>query len=434
MSILCLVKRTPRDLLCFDTSFMTFADLKGSININERYDLIYNIAEEIISINLSMLLFERSDVALAATWSELEPLLTSALDDTYGVSPMIPAQMFTIDDGKILLVDPPIETSTDIVGPKIISTTHHESIEMDYGSIDDPTFRNHPFLIHRSKEVIFKHVGVGAPLVDFNQCIPVINGVVHYPVVHEDELYAIDGTQPIKAAVDPNIGTLLIDFTPIGGMETIRFSDCSMVTTQHGYGFKLPTGKTFFNKNFLLVIAGRLVMSTECHRLSDDTIAIVPDKINLDNIRLSNRIIRGFYIRGTQTVRETTSEEDYMLSLYNDDHYESFIIIINNPDIAFYMLNHVSTINPRMLKFPKRIGGLLMRKMTREIVDYNREFDTDGSIVRLPPTKRCCRLIVESEDNQYEVAYSGQTPELFDHAICSEDNGYVMIDVMTKEA
>ena len=389
--------------------------------------------EDIATINLSALMFERPDIAMAEDWVDLESRLTNAMVDIYSVSPMIPAQMFTIDEGKVKLIEPPTTTGEDIVGPKIVSTTHQQNIGMDYGNLLDPTFRNHPFLTHRATEVIFKHLD-NEPVVDFEQCLPVINGVVHYPVVHENELYAVNGTQPIKAAYEPNVGTLLIDFTPLGGMETVRFKDCTVLDTEHGYGFKLPDGKTFKDKQFVLVLAGRLIMSVECHQLGDDSFAIAPSHINLDNIRLSNRIINGYYISGTQTVRQRQTEEEYMLSLTDENHYESFIVIIDNPSIEFYMLNHVSTINPRMLKFPKQIGGLLMRKMTRELIDYNREFDTDGSIVRLAPTKRCCRLIVDREDNQMEVAYSGQTPELFNHAICSEDNGYVMIDVMTKEA
>jgi hypothetical protein len=303
---------------------------------------------------------------------------------------------------------------------------------MDYGTRLDPTLRNHPYLRHKQTDVVFKHTGT-TEAVNFNNCIPIINGKVHYPIVFNNELYAVNGTQVLKSAISPDIGTLLVDFTNIADIDIVRFSDCTYVTTSYGHTFTLPTGKSLENKSYIVVLAGRLIMACEVTQLSNTILAIDPHKVNIENILASNKILNGYYIPNTSVVRVLETPDEYMESTHNADHYDSFVIIVDTPALALHMLNHQTIINPRILKFAKNVGGLLMRKMTREIIDYNRDFDTDGTIVRFAEIKRCCKVIVDDEDNPMEVAYSGQTQGPSDVVISAENEGYVMIDIMSVE-
>ncbi len=433
MNILCLVERTPRDMLCFDKSYRTLDEVRMGVEVNKELTIIAEtIDEEVYVANFSLMMVELKDISLFPSWTELEAYLTTTIMSLYETTPIVPNHMFTVDTGKIIIVESPINTTENTTSPLIVSVQHQLNMGMDFGTRDEPNLRNNPMLKHRLTDVIFKNTGAD-PVVNFDNCIPIINGKVHYPVPFEEELFAVDGTRVLRSADSENLGILLLDFTPMGGMETVRFKDCEVVSDVHGYTYRLPDGKTFADKNFVVVIAGRLVMSTEVDQLDDTTLKITPERINIENIRLSNKILEGSYMPGTNTVEVTESISSYMDGLIAEDHYESYIIIIDNPDVAIHFISPLMTISPRMLKFPGRIGGLLMRKMTREIVDYNREFDSDGSIVRIPQTKMCNRLIVDAEDNLMEIAYSGSVPPGFDHSIGSDDDGWAMIDLIGKE-
>lgn len=446
MKILCLSKRTPRDLTCFDLTYMTFEDLKLSSDINVKYDVIVvDETEETVFIsNLSHILLETPTIMAAADWTALEALLTEPLLVNYKTRSYIPRQRFTIDSGKLKLIanttealgldiDLSIYHMEDMVTPIIVSSSHNQKLIESYGTRNDPSSRNIEFLKHRLTDLIFTHTVVADKAVNFDNTIPIITGKVHYPIVFEDELYAVDGAKALRHIPEGGMASVLVDFSPIGDVELVRIPDCEKIAHPDRTIFRMPEGKSFVGKSILFIIGGRFVMSNEFQRLDERTFVFDPYAIPLKNIVLSNMSILGEQLPNTIIFNDTDPEGTFVTEMQLDSNYENFIVLIDNPTVEFYMVKSEMTVRPGVLRFPPDVGGVLLKNMTREIVDYSRELEIESTIVYMTPSQRLNRLVNESESDMFNIAYVDAIDAISPHSINDKADGFTIIDIVAEE-
>lgn len=446
MKILCITKRTPRDLFCFDQTYAPYIGIKQTFNINERYDIIVvDEVEELVYVaDLSKMMLQNKDIMNAADWDALELLLTEALLVAYKTKSYIPKQRFTVSGGKVKLIP---NTTEDIgldidlslfhmegmVTTKIISATHSLDIEESYGTRNNPSLRNVRFLRHRLEDVIFTHKKTIDRPVNFTNTIPVVSGKVHYPIVYNDELYAINATDALKNLPEGGMGNVLIDFSPIGNIDLVRFPDCEIVPHPTQKLVRMPFGKSFTNKTALFIIGGRFVMSSELKIVDDRTFAFNPYAIPLKNIILSNKAILGDKIPGTMIIQDTDPSGTFAVKMMEEENYDNFIILIDNPTVDFYMLASDMMIKPNMLRFPPEAGGVLIKNFSREVIDYSKELETDHTIVYLAPTQPLNRIINEDANNMHNIAYQSSSIPDFEYAINDKDDGFTIISIVAEE-
>jgi len=446
MKILCITKRTPRDLMCFDTTYSDYNTVKSDIDINTVIDIIVvdEVEETVYIANLSKMLLQQPEVMAAADYTELESVLDEGLLVAYKTKSYIPKQRFTIDSGKLKL----IANTTDILGldidltyyhmrdmvsPKIVSASHSTLLTESYGTISNPSLRNVLFLRNRLRDLIFTHKNqVGEKAVNFANTIPSISGKIHYPIVFEDELYVKDGTKSLKNVPEGGMGNVLIDFTPVGDIDIVRFPDCEKIAHPAQTIIRMPEGKSFKDKTALFVVAGRFVMSSEFRIMDERSFVFNPWAFPLKNIILSNKAILGEKIEGTMLYQDTNPEGTFEVEMMDDDNYENFIILIDNPTCEFYMLNMKMVVRPNVLKFPPFTGGVLIKNMTREIIDYSLELESDQTIVYLAPTQPLNRMTNEVENNMHNIAYQTSNVPDFNHSINDKDDGYTVIDIVAE--
>lgn len=446
MKILCITKRTPRDLICFDQSYMTYFDLKQSLSINERYDIIVvdELDESVYVSDLSKMMLQNIDIMKAADWDALELLLDEAILVAYATASFIPKQRFTVSDGRIKLIPNTTEAlGLDInlsmhnlegmVVPKIISSNHNLDIEESYGTVDNPSLRNVKFLRHRLNDIIFTHKLTNNRPVDFINTIPVVSGKIHYPIVFGDELYARNATKALRQLPEGGMGNVLIDFSSVGNIDLVRFPDCEIVPHGTQTILKMPAGKSFAGKTALFVVGGRFVMSSEFSVINEDSFVFERGAIPLNNIVLSNMAILGEKIDGTMLFNGTDPTGSFETRMMEEDNFDNFIILIDNPTVKFYMLKSDMVVRDNALRFPPDSGGVLIKNMTREIVDYSKELESDHTIAYLVPTQPLNRLINEVEDNIHNIAYQVYGGADFGYSINDKDNGFTIINIVAED-
>lgn len=440
--LLCVIEKTPKQLICFDSSYATFAEFKERITANVKHTVVVKNVSigTIYAADLSKLMLQKAEFNLFSTWTDVLNFFTSGMLNAYSVIPVIPSSMLTIDSGKTIVVDSPIATTTNL-SPKIISESHSPEVRVGYGLRTQPEVRDEPSLKSVLTDLVFTHTNIGNQIVDFSNCIPVVSGKVHYPVMFGNDLFAVDGALVLKSQAADTIANVLIDFTPLGGMETVRLSDCTKYTLGNGVAFDLPEGTDLIGKTALLVVAGRIFFPHEFHTPTQKTVAFNPQFLGLSNIRLANKVLTNEYISGTNLVR-LPNDVDYIASIDEETHYESFIILVNNTTLTITEskpLLHIPTTNnngvARMFRFPKNTGGIMVRKMTREICDYFRQFDDDVTTVMIAQATDLNRITVEdAENNLYNVGYKTIKPDILEnHSISQEDDGYVIYDIIARE-
>lgn len=288
---------------------------------------------------------------------------------------------------------------------KIHSFDKSFDIEADFGSRTEPDVRNLVNYKFRLRDIVFKKKNKQVDI-DFKNTIPIVNGVsvtpMHY--LSTDELFAPEAVKYLPASSNKN--TMLVDFTDIGSIEIIKFSDC-VRQTPHRHDIitvTLPENKTMENKSIILVVGGRWYLQNEFHRCSDRVLSFYP-KQNLHNALISNRIYSKDY---NNLFTITTSNTEYHLdyTMWKSDSYTDFIILIDHPQVEVLETaigtsdESISELSINMFKqnihdayrnvfltHPSGVKkGLLMRVINKDIVDYTQVQKHSKDVVMTLPT------------------------------------------------
>ena len=376
--ILCIIKEDKR-VIAFDKSYMSFSDLISSIKPNDNYYIIANINNTLYSADLINIVNRCTrDVN---TWDLFETYLTSGiLFGSEKLSPRI-KYVWTKQDNKAVAVNPPVEVSTHPIYRTINSVIVYpfdlyNDILADFGTRNNPSLRNITGLKSMLNDIIFrKNVD---NTINFNNTIPIINSMVCFPIVYEEELYTPNSTGYLP--IEDNKNILLLDFSPIGNIETIRLKDCVKNTSPISSRLEilLPSNVTTANKSVILVLAGKMFFPNEIYIPSNRLITISLRRYNLNNILISNRIkIKDYDSVYTMTHVDT----DYYVNnqIWNVDDYNNFIIIIDNPEVKtleYPVGESFETVIPNkgnnlfMIDKNESKQGFVMRVDNRDIIDY----------------------------------------------------------------
>lgn len=404
MQILSIVHRTDKDTVLMDKSYITLIDLFASIQPNSK--IIFNMLNDNDvekSIDASAL-YRDYEFSLIDTWTKVEAFLTDVLLETYKTSVVVPQKMLTKTNGKTFKVLAPASSNTS-TQPKIFSCENNTGIEISYGSHVVPVTRNIKNLKWNLPDIIFTHTNPLFKRVDFNNCLPIVNGCICYPKVYNEELFAYEGSKVLRNMNSVSKGIMLLDFSPIANMSVIRLSSCNKIDTaiNSHLRFTLPEGD-YLNKTIMLVIAGRLFKQNELNLNvvgNTTTVDIELDKKLMECILASN------FFKFNQKIFNTSNMmidiNHYLDHVYDDrnnmtfqeeilavkhkfaDTNIPFVIVLDNPNINYRTFDPLLTIKPDKLKFEDNVGGLLVNKSTRDIIDYTRIEYTTTTLVTINP-------------------------------------------------
>jgi hypothetical protein len=427
LTILCLTKINKSTVDTFNKSYIDYNSFKLSLDVNDQIICIFEDEEgNTYPVNFSKMMQEKSELTTATTWSQVEAFVTEEMAILFHIVPVVSPTM-AIRDGGVISVKTPFNTEGNNQ-LNILSVNYTDGIIVDYGTVKDPSLRNLPNRRHALKDLIFRSSRIDA--INLNNTIPVTGGIIHYPVVFNDELYAINAAAALKTASVGGVENVLIDFSPLGDIEIVKFSDCTNLLGDR-VTFKLPVNKTFENKTCFLVVAGRLIFPDEFLVIGDNTVSFVPEAFGLDSILISNNMIRGTKIRNTLNVK--VNVDDYIGTIGNVDNTECFIIILNTPKILINKIECTFAIHDRLLRFPTNAGGLLMNKVTREIVDYSRQKESDSTTIFIGNKMDFTQLINDDSPDGVSLGYlDANGKDIESASIKSTSESYHLIDIMTR--
>ena len=256
-------------------------------------------------------------------------------------------------------------------GPKIISVEHVQNVSAGYGDANNPTIRNLPNLKCLSPDIVFAQTGEKE--VDFSNTIPIINGIVSYPMSVKNELWVKNSTRYMYSTGNRDSNLILMDFTTCGGVETVRFSNCTDFTKDNSTNviLELPKDMSIGERSPILVLGGRFFFSNEFRVIDDKTISIDLGKVNFKEILEANKLICEDYNYNTCIVKVDPTSE-YIKTIFDADNYENYIILVNNKYVKPCYIEPLGSISCKDYLFPVNAGGLLVRKSTRETIDYIR--------------------------------------------------------------
>ena len=440
---------------CYDTSAITLGDVLGSQDGTQQVILCLEEDEgSILFVDLMKLYAEQPASANGVVdWDTLLSYLTN-LDKTvlvrYQTVTLVPYRMLTIQDGvKTYIATPFYTTITTTL--KIVSVENDFGIDVGYGSHLSPEIRNNVRLKWNLPDLVFTKATPG-DVVNFNNTIPVVNGIVCYPYVYKDTLFAYKGAQLASKMRDLNKNILLIDYSQLGSLTTIPLYKCELIRitgldetltvtddivqqddsvkfqgTIEEYvhsaikiEFYLPEGT---EPGFPMVcIAGRMFEPSSYHvKLYGDgtryKVELVLDRKLLETIVAANLQKFNKYIKNTTMVKVVldimihhlfrdpdqitgTIEEELAIAKYMDKTVPFVSLLHSEEPMVHNIIEPIKVLYPDKLLFPPDTGGLLINKKTREIVDYVKIPYDSGLLVTFPP-QRELRLL--DRDNLYDL-------------------------------
>ena len=439
MQILGIIRQVDRVNKCFDMTTITLVEALTYTKPGGHTIVALDIDDATTFIDLSKLYAEQPVSNNNVTdWTSLVTYLESLSEELfarYEAYCLVPSRMETIINGVRTMVKTPF-TSNLLNELNICSVENSFGIDVGYSSHLYPEQINSRGIKWFLQDLVFTHTQ-RKHLVDFNNTIPVVNGVVCYPYVINDKLYAYQGAKLATKVSELNKNIVLIDFSPIGKINKVKLSDCELesVTGLTETTIKTPpsnfgdTGVKYkdsikvFNStsisiSFFLPVGMMTGYPVVCMfgRMFDpsyDDITVVSslNKVKI-TIRLDRKQVETFVCANMQKFNKTLKNTSivradlntYISNLFRDwdiplgetaadraadlytDKTVGFVCMVqSNVPLVHNIIEPIQVLYPDKLQFPVGAGGLLVNKFTREIIDYVRIPYDNSTLVTFPP-------------------------------------------------
>ena len=435
MNIECLIESDRGVLTAYAPDYFTFIEAvqRHSDKNGIKQTLIIKHETILYLVNFSEMLTEMQGIWNNMTWAGFIGLLTPSTLLYYITSEVIPSLMKKRGDDGGVVQTPKPDIQKDCVSPLIHSCDHNFGIGIDYGLRSYGDIRNQRHLNWKLRDLIFRYEAT-PHVVDFTNCIPVINGIIHTPYLFNDEIWATDGAVAMRSTTGFNKNATLIDFTPMGGAQTVGLNSCTWTQAESTmmYNVKLPTGINMTNRTAFLVLAGRLIYPHEFIRLSDTAIKINFWNYALDLMLLRNKCIREEFEYNTQTALDQAIS-NYIASLSTGFCRDSFLLIVNNASVKLIKHQPLMTINKKDLKFHNEAAGFLISVHTREMFDYTYvEYDNSKLVTKCYGTKFDFVKKTNKDDILAAIAYdsTGTEKKWFTDKLSSKDDEFELHDIV----
>ena len=231
------------------------------------------------------------------------------------------------------------------------------SVTFGYGDHLKPSLVGTVNIRHKCPDIYINDDGLNK--YDWNHVVPVIEGYVCQPSVVGNRLYALDGSQHGVCGVNGQVQVGVLDFSDIGVVTTVPFSDC---TRTGAYGFTIPTQYSLKNATVMMCVKGRLIPQHRCTIIGN---IVIPDIKALEVACWSgyDKALHGITTPHQSVYYLTQTDINYL----NSDNYvkEGFMIIVaTDKPIVCSVYDNMVRINRNRMLFQGKVDGLLVNEAT----------------------------------------------------------------------
>lgn len=356
MGIVGLHKKTHGTISHIAPSAITPDQVKHDHDLAIRWyaELLIDDITTIIDLSL---VFTETKLGKLTTWDEINNNFTEAIILAYAA----PLPNFTNPEKYL--------TS--------MSLLNSLDFELSYTSLTSPEERNIKQSKWRLKDLAIRKINP-KNTTDLNNCLCSINGLISRPILFKDELLLKDGATFITSTSKdcwPSI--TLLDFTNLGSLEIIPFSNCTTKFKSAGnvpdpyadIEFYLPKHISLQNKTIFPVIAHSLFFQDSLIITSPYSISLSPYKLPIATSLLKRMNHQESFVDNTTIVYSQQSTNSYITSeMLKSDHYGAFFVIVDTPNIYIektHTVNFSDTVYTTQAK-----DGVLFDQTTQSFYDY----------------------------------------------------------------
>jgi hypothetical protein len=264
--------------------------------------------------------------------------------------------------------------------PKVCGCDHDGTIATFYGNPTSIYPVTRPFWKFH-KDIVFSSTISGGASLNFANCIPICGGIAYTPEVHDDQLYAKDAVFSTWPTYRRNLNYFLIDFTPVGGLSIVKFSDCTVEVHKDWVVVTLPNDVVTTNKSLLVTLFGRIMLANDQIRRTHDRIIMIPiSLLQSRGLGLNYRRTTERTVRNTMALYEPTEAIALVNNLKTQSHH--FLTIVNTAKLYEGVLHETMRLTNNVRRFPRGARGLVRNVVTGHIQDYALlDFNSDTIII-----------------------------------------------------
>ena len=267
---------------------------------------------------------------------------------------------------------------------------HHEDFELSYCMLKTPEDRNVKWRRWQLPDAAITKINENNPI-DLNNCLLSVNGCLSLPFMFKGELIMPRGAEFINNnTFDKLPSVTLLDFTNLGGIRCVPFSDCKyktrtgkgVVTAQNfntpvtpGQEIEifLPEDIDIKNKTIWMVLGHTLYFDEFIHPATDKTLVINPYMLALNNALLKSGYHSYKYFEDNNVFHADFALAEYINQIaWEKDHFGAFFVIINTPRLYIRRVHAKQYAKERMHVAVPDTVGLLWDDLSRSVVDHTR--------------------------------------------------------------
>ena len=399
-----LYKQSGMSMLPVDMSQVTFEDIvlehEPNTGITHRYWIIADKAnadentEDMVYVDLSSIIIATSLVSdCQDKVDSCKPAIMPYMGSTFDLSEVtwdVVAECIT--EKMILGYSKPVPDFTDGRCSLIHAQVLHDSnYTCHYCLKNTPEDRDDKLRRWLLVDMAVTQENKDAPI-NLEQSILSVNGCISRPVYFNNELIMPRGAEFVHVNTPVNIPSItLLDFTGLGGITTVPFSDCDwrvrsgrLMDEIPGRGYinpgymidiYLPDTVDLTNRTVWLVVGHTLFFDTKVMMVRNHrTVVLAPHLLALDAILPKVAHRANHYKWNTDVVESDITIEGYFnREMWDSNHHGAFFIIINSPELYIKrqpLTRHGTTNMHVALK--DTLDGFLWDKSTCSVVDYTK--------------------------------------------------------------
>ncbi len=219
-----------------DTTFCSLSDIFGASD--GRTDIILCCETDIETIkyyDLSALINSQpiwcNDVRDWTTLSTYLNRIEPTILQLFEVHCVVPEFLLS-KDGRNFKLTPNTFLSDQSKQLRIWSLDNNNGVSIHLGYHKYPGLMDKLPIAHTLNDIVMVS-SLGPGKINLKNSIPVVNGIVCYPCFdQEDRMYAVNGKFYLKKRNPNTTNSLLIDFSPLGELTTVKLSDCTKVSIE----------------------------------------------------------------------------------------------------------------------------------------------------------------------------------------------------------
>lgn len=385
MIIHCIIEEVAGTFTGYSPAAKSLLEVQQTSAEKTNFLIVENEDAGIITLNLSAILRCEALILNVTGWTALIPLLTDIVITTYQTQTVIPRYFIDLVQAQQVVKINTLLNSQQS-SPIYHSCDNMFGIKIDYTSQGLLSWINRKVLKYKLNDLFFSHEIPAHPVLNFNNTLPSINGIIHFPQVVNDQLQVKDGVKAICQTFSTNKNIVLTDFSPVGNITCIPMADCVKRTSVYHKDIivKLPANASLVNKYLMVVVAGRLFFDYELKKITEKSFRLNIGRQLLANIILTNKIIRNEFNPGTGIVNDNDLDTYLNTTMWTAS--DCFVVLLDNENMKINQIPMLMRYTDDKFKFPRHSFGLLIKSATREIIDYTHiRYNTSMDVMISPP-------------------------------------------------